>query len=41
MVGAFITFRNEHSKLNTLKAMPQSWIRQWLYLKPHHKFRGR
>lgn len=41
VVGAFVTFMNEHSKLNTLKATPQSWIRQWWHLKPQHKFRGR
>jgi hypothetical protein len=41
VVGAFVTFRNEHSKLACLKATPHSWIKQWWYLKPEHKFRSR
>lgn len=41
VVGAFVTYRNESSRLNCLKATPQSWIKQWWHLKPQHKFRGR
>jgi hypothetical protein len=41
VVGAFVTFRNEHSKLECLKATPHSWIKQWWSLKPEHKFRSR
>lgn len=41
VVGAFVTYRNESSRLNCLKATPQSWIKQWWHLKAQHKFRGR
>ena len=41
VVGAFVTFRNESSKLTCLRATPRSWIRQHWLLKPEHKFRRR
>jgi len=41
VVGAFVTFRNESSRLDCLKATPHSWIKQWWTLKPAQKLRGR
>lgn len=41
VVGAFVTFKNETGKLACLKALPNSRMRQWWYLKAEHKLRQR